>query len=144
VLFRSGATPLRHLDGRSLAPWIDGKQPQTWRDAAHWEFDFRTIAEGDAERHFGIDSRSCNLAVIRTADSKYVHFGGGLPPLLFDLSKDRDELNNVADDPAYLPLRLQFAERLLAWRAAHLDQALALAELTQDGVVGYVARAEGQ
>ena len=139
-----GASPQRHLDGRSLVPWIDGKQPGDWRDAAHWEFDFRTVAEGEAERHFDIGSSACNLAVIRAADFKYVHFGGGLPPLLFDLSKDPGELNNVAGDPAYLPVRLEFAEKMLAWRAAHLDRSLALAELTEDGVVGYVAKAVGQ
>lgn len=67
-----------------------------------------------------------------------MHFGGGLPPLLFDLKKDPGELANVAADPTYLAARLEFAERLLAWRAEHLDQSLALAELTEDGVVGYV------
>ncbi|TGV62116.1 phosphonate monoester hydrolase, partial [Mesorhizobium sp. M00.F.Ca.ET.158.01.1.1] len=54
-----GAAPQRHLDGRSLSPWIDGKEPEGWRDAAHWEFDFRTVAEGEAERHFGVGSRQC-------------------------------------------------------------------------------------
>jgi arylsulfatase A-like enzyme len=134
------AGPQPHLDGRSLTPWLDGELPADWRDAAHWEFDFRTVANNEAETHFGIGSRQCNLAVIRTSDFKYVHFGGGLPPLLFDLRKDLAELNNVADDPAYLATRLEFAERLLAWRAGHLDQSLALAELTEDGVVGYVSR----
>ncbi|MBN9549453.1 MAG: alkaline phosphatase family protein [Alphaproteobacteria bacterium] len=134
-----GAAPRHHLDGRSLAPWLDGETPAGWRDAAHWEFDFRTIAGGEAERHFGMESRDCNLAVIRTADFKYVHFGGGLPPLLYDLAQDPGELRDVANDPAYLSRRLEFAERMLAWRAAHLDQSLALAELTEDGVAGYVA-----
>jgi len=69
-----------------------------------------------------------------------VLFGGGLPPLLFDLDKDPGELTNVAADAAYLGVRLEFAERLLAWRAEHLDQSLALAELTDEGVVGYVGR----
>ncbi|TIU85357.1 MAG: DUF4976 domain-containing protein, partial [Mesorhizobium sp.] len=94
--------------------------------------------------HFGMASCDCNLAVIRSADFKYVHFGGGLPALLFDLQKDPGELNNVANDPAYLPVRLELAEKMLAWRAAHLDQSLALAELTDDGVAGYVAKAVGQ
>ena len=137
-----GAAPARHLDGRSLVPWLDGEQPIDWRDAAHWEFDFRTVAEGEAERHFGIGSRHCNLAVIRAEDFKYVHFGGGMPPLLFDLMKDPGELDNVADDPAYLRVRLEFAEKLLAWRAEHLDQSLALAELTEDGVVGYFSKGQ--
>lgn len=135
-----GAAPQPHLDGTSLAPWLDGDRPGDWRDAAHWEFDFRSVADGEAERHFGIGSRDCNLAVLRTEDFKYVYFSGGLPPLLFDLTKDPGELSNMAQDPAYLPVRLEFAEKMLAWRARHLDQALALAELTEDGVVGYVSR----
>ncbi|UVK40181.1 alkaline phosphatase family protein [Mesorhizobium sp. AR10] len=134
-----GEEPPPHLDGCSLKPFVLGSKPQAWRDAAHWEFDFRSIADGDAERHFGIASRQCNLAVIRTQEFKYVHFGGGLPPLLFDLVKDPGELNNVATDPAYLAVRLEFAEGLLAWRAEHLDQSLALAELTGDGVAGHIA-----
>ncbi|RRI04962.1 DUF4976 domain-containing protein [Mesorhizobium tamadayense] len=138
-----GAAPEPHLDGTSLAPWLDGGRPGDWRDAAHWEFDFRSVVEGEAERHFGIGSRDCNLAVIRAEDFKYVHFGG-LPPLLFDLAKDPGEINNVANDPACLPVRLEFAEKMLAWRARHLDQSLALAELTEDGVVGQVAKAIGQ
>ncbi|MDX8467249.1 alkaline phosphatase family protein [Mesorhizobium sp. VK23B] len=138
-----GAAPEAHLDGRSLAPWLDGKEPADWQDAAHWEFDFRSVADGEAEHHFGIGSRDCNLAVLRTDDFKYVHFGGGLPPLLFDLTKDPGELSNVANDPTYLPVRLEFAEKMLAWRARHLDQSLALAELTEGGVAGHVGWAVG-
>jgi len=62
-----------------------------------------------------------------------------VPPLLFVLGKDPGELNAAASDPAYLPVRLDLAERLLAWRAEHLDRSLTLAELTRDGVAGYVA-----
>jgi len=125
-----------HLDGRSLAPFLDGREPSEWRDAAHWEFDFRSVSTGDAERHFGIGTRQCNLSVVRTERWKYVHFGGGLPPVLFDLVEDPDETVNLASDPARAPARLELAERLLAWRAEHLDQSLALLELTDEGVVG--------
>ncbi|MHC2794289.1 arylsulfatase A-like enzyme [Mesorhizobium jarvisii] len=131
-----GEPPEQHLDGCSLKPFLSGGSPATWRDSAHWEFDFRSIADGDAEAHFGIASRQCNLAVIRTKKFKYVHFGGGLPPLLFNVEADPGELTNLATSPAHLSTRLQFAERLLAWRAEHLDQSLALAELTENGVGG--------
>lgn len=133
-LLGGAASP--HLDGRSLEPFLEGEEPAAWRDAAHWEFDFRSIAKDKAERHFGIDSRDCNLAVIRSERFKYVHFGGGLPPLLYDLTEDAAEIRNVASEPRYLSTRLEFAERLLAWRARHLDQSLALCELTEDGVAG--------
>jgi arylsulfatase A-like enzyme len=131
-----GAEVPIHLDGRSLKPFLEGATPADWRDAAHWEFDFRSIAEPGAETHFGINSRQCNLAVLRTETLKYVHFGGRLPPVLFDLALDPDETLNVADDPAYRTARLDMAERMLAWRAEHLDQSLALCELTADGVRG--------
>ena len=32
-------------DGRSLRPFLEGGQPAKWRDAAHWEFDFRSIKD---------------------------------------------------------------------------------------------------
>jgi arylsulfatase A-like enzyme len=124
-----------HLDGRSLKPFVAGEKPMAWRDAAHWEFDFRSISTGDAERCFGIGPQGCNLAVIRSERFKYVHFGGGLPPLLYNLSADPDEIRNVASEPDYLAVRLEYAERLLSWRAEHLDQSLALVELTENGVV---------
>ncbi len=87
-----------------------------------------------------MDLRALNLAVVRTETVKYVHFGTGLPPLLYDLSNDPGETRNLADDPAWLSVRLECAERLLAWRARHLDQSLALSELTDAGAVGHLAR----
>ncbi|TGV12696.1 DUF4976 domain-containing protein [Mesorhizobium sp. M8A.F.Ca.ET.173.01.1.1] len=139
-----GVAPEPHLDGCSLKSFLSGGTPAVWRDAAHWEFDFRSVADGEAERHFGLTSRQCNLAVIRTQKFKYVHFGGGLPPLLFDMENDPGELKNLASSPAHRSTRLEFAERLLAWRAEHLDQSLALSELTENGVAGYARSQAGR
>ncbi|MEZ2132192.1 MULTISPECIES: alkaline phosphatase family protein [unclassified Sinorhizobium] len=127
-------TPRNHIDGRSLLPYLAGDCPQGRREAVFWEFDFRDITNGDAERHFGLSSNECNLAVIRDEHFKYVHFAG-LPPLLFDLGKDPMELDNRAADPAYATMRLAYAEKLLSWRARHLDQTLAYTELTESGPV---------
>jgi arylsulfatase A-like enzyme len=125
------------LDGRSLVPFLRGAKTPHWRDCAHWEFDFRSVAKGEAEAHFGLRPQQCNLAVIRSEQFKYVHFGGRLPPLLFDLTDDPGELRDRAADPLYRSTRLDFAERLLAWRAEHLDQSLALTELTGKGPVTF-------
>ena len=128
-------SPLRNaIDGSSLMPFLRGMEPEKWRDAAFWEFDFRDIAHGTAEAHFGLPSNACNLSVLRDADFKYVHFAG-LTPLLFDLRADPQELRNVAAEPAYLPVRLAYAEKLLGLRARHLDQTLAMTELTESGPV---------
>ena len=74
------------------------------------------------------------MAALRTERYKYVHFAG-LPPLLFDMLEDPGNLINLAADPGFLAVRLELAEKLLAWRAEHLDQTLALSELTGAGVV---------
>ena len=124
------------FDGSSLRAFLDDNAPAGWRDAAFWEFDFRDIAGGDAERYFGLRPNECNLAVVRDDSFKYVHFTA-LPPLLFDLKRDPGELRNVAADPAYAGIRLDYAERLLALRARHLDQTLAYTELTEKGPVTY-------
>lgn len=119
--------PTHHPDGHSLVE-------HEGTDAAHWEFDFRDIAGQSTERTFGLRSCQLNLAVIRTDRWKYVHFAA-MPPLLFDLTSDPHCLHDVADDPAYAGARIEMAERLLSWRAEHLDQTLAMLELTPDGVV---------
>ena len=123
-----------HMDGGSLMPFIRGKTPESWRDAAFYEFDFRDIAKAKAETHFDLPFNRCSLAVIRDAVFKYVHFAG-LPPLLFDLSADPDELNNIADDPRFRETRLAYAEKMLALRSAHLDQTLAATTVTPEGLI---------
>jgi arylsulfatase A-like enzyme len=129
-----GGEPLHRPDGRSLTPLLGGEAPADWRDEAHWEFDFRDVEGQTAERWFNRSSTELNLAVVRTKRWKYVHFAA-LPSLLFDLEADPGELNNLAADPGYAAVRLEMAERLLSWRAQHLDQTLALTELTEQGVV---------
>ena len=124
----------RAMDGASLRPFLAGEMPEVWRDAAHWEFDFREIATGLAQQAFGLDADQCSLAVIRDERFKYVHFTA-LPPILFDLEADPGELRNVADDPAYAAARIAYAEKLLSWRARHLDRTLTGIELTSEGLV---------
>lgn len=123
------------LDGQSLQPFIStGVAPPKWRDAAHWEFDFRSVSSAEAETRFDLAHTQCNLSVLRRDDAKYVHFAG-LPPLLFDLSVDPEETTNVAGLARYQSLQLDCAQQLLSWRAQHLDQTLALSALTPEGVV---------
>ena len=124
----------RAMDGASLRPFLIGETPDRWRDAAHWEFDFREIATGIAQARLGLDADDCALSVIRDGRFKYVHFTA-MPPILFDLEADPGELTNVADDPAYATARIACAEKLLAWRARHLDRTLTGIELAVDGPV---------
>ncbi len=138
VLEAAGAEREGPADGVSLQPFLRGATPAAWRREAHWEFDFREVASGRSQAALGLDLDDCSLAVIRDERYKYVHFAG-LPPLLFDLQQDPDELHNVVEDVNYQAVRVTMAEKLLAWRSRHLDRTLTGLSLTPGGP--YDARA---
>jgi arylsulfatase A-like enzyme len=123
ILEAIGVAVPRNCDGRSLAPFCRGETPANWRDAAHWSFDFRDLATRRIETALGLPSDWCNLQVVRTERFKYVHFAA-LPPVLFDLAEDPDELVNRAADPACRGLLLEGMERLLTWRQRHEERTL--------------------
>ena len=52
-----------------------------------------------------------------------------------DLEKDPNELVNRATDPDYLPLVLEFAQKMLSWRMQHDEATLTHVTLTDDGPV---------
>jgi len=123
------------LDGRSLAPSLASEPLPNWRESAHWEFDFRDVQSQLAESALNLPSQLCNLCVIRDEKFKYVHFAA-MPPLLFNLIDDPDESVNVAEREEYQSVRLYYAEKLLRWRAEHLDQSLALSAVGEGGLSG--------
>jgi arylsulfatase A-like enzyme len=120
----------RQCDGRSLLPFTCGTVPPNWRDAAHWELDFR---EPSAEAVLGLRMEQCLLNVIRDTNGKYVHFAA-LEPLLFDLVRDPFELVDVATAPGYERMRADYAHRLLSWRMQHSDKTLSHIRVTRDGI----------
>ncbi|MCH7929783.1 MAG: alkaline phosphatase family protein [Proteobacteria bacterium] len=121
-------------DGCSLAPFLDGGAPPSWRSAAHWEYDFRDVADDRAERALGIAFDACGVTVIRDSRYKYLHFNG-LPPLFFDLESDADELNDLAGDPAHAATVLEYAQEMLSWRMVHGDHTLTGNKLTPEGLI---------
>ncbi len=79
----------RQCDGRSLSEFLTAEPPRSWRDAAHWEHDFRDVATGTYERALGLTSDGCGLAVRFDGRCGYVHFSRSAAPLLcrrFDLA----------------------------------------------------------
>lgn len=112
------------IDGRSLSPFLAGRTPSVWRDAVHWEYDFREIGSTTVEDTLGLTVDTAQLAVLRDRAFKFVHFTG-LPPLLFDLARDPGELEDRARDPDYAAIRADYAGRMLSWRMAHADRTLA-------------------
>ncbi|MDR3500541.1 MAG: alkaline phosphatase family protein [Parvibaculum sp.] len=130
-------TPVQ-CDGKSLIPFLEGREPARWRTEAHWEYDFRDPTDDEAERALDLTLHQCTMNIIRDEKFKYVHFTK-LPPLLFDLEKDPGEFTNRATAPAYLPVVLNYAQKLLSWRMNHDEQTLTHISLTEQGPVARTA-----
>jgi len=58
-----------------------------------------------------------------------------LPPLLFDLKQDPDEMTDLAGDPAHAGVMLACTQDLLSWRMGSEDRTLSHLRLTDEGVV---------
>ena len=130
-----GAPIPLQCDGVSLSPFLDGRgAPENWRTEAHWEFDFRDPTNDRAERALALTLHQCTMNIVRDERFKYVHFTK-LPPLLFDLEKDPGEFVNRANDPSYMPVVLEYVQKLLSWRMNHDEQVLTHIALTHDGPV---------
>lgn len=124
----------QQCDGRSLAPWLKGTAPAKWRDAVHWLFDFRDVEHSLPEQVFGLNHDECSMLVHRDDQFKYVHFAA-MPPLLFDLQNDPDETTNLAEEPDYQAVVLDYAQKLLSWRMCNEYGALDNYLATPQGMI---------
>ena len=117
-----GGVP-RSCDGASLLPLLDGAKPIGWRDALHYEYDFRDVHYSRPERELGLGMDESSLCVIQDDDYKYVHFTA-LPPLLFDLRADPQQMRNLADQASHAEVVKDYAQRMLSWRMRFADRTL--------------------
>ena len=113
----------RAADGASLIPLVRGVTPPGWRDALHYEYDFRDVHYSRPETALGLGLDESSLCVIQDDDYKYVHFAA-LPPLFFDLRDDPQQFRNLADEPAYAGLVKDYAQKALSWRLRHAERTL--------------------
>ncbi|MFK5998426.1 MAG: alkaline phosphatase family protein [Rhodobacterales bacterium] len=125
------------MDGVSLRPYLEGKTPENWRDCVHMELDFGEPDETTKwQEATGVSTNEANLAILRETRFKLVHFNGDLPPLLFDLENDPDELQDLAGDPAHAATLLRLTRKLLSHRMKHADRTLSNVRITPDGATG--------
>ena len=110
-------------DGRSLTSFLTGDEPDDWRKEVHWEIDFRDVLNGKPEKEMGLRLDACSLCVLRDRRYKYVHFTD-LPPLLYEISADPNELTNLAGDPAHAGVVAEYAQKMLSWRMVHEERTL--------------------
>ena len=127
-----GAAVPAQCDGFPLTPFLHGERPTSWRDAAYYEWDWRDqfIPHGDHEWPWDRRLERQNLAVRRSRDRAYVHFGDG-SWRCFDLAADPTWQTEIAD-PAVV---LTEASAMLSWRSRHLDRTMT-GMLLQDGGIG--------
>ena len=114
-----GAPIPAQVDGMPLTAFLEGSTPTSWRDAAHWEWDWRYVFIGPASPRWPLDRRleRQNLAVVRTDANAYVQFGDG-SWLCFDVVSDPTWRTEARDASVVLPL----AQALAGWRQEHLDR----------------------
>lgn len=124
----------QQCDGQSLLGFGRNEQDSKWRSEAHMEFDMRAAYDGDGPPPLGLKMNQCMVSIIRDDSYKYVHFTA-LPPVLFDLKADPDEFVNLADDPQYKGVMVEYAGKLLSWRMETDDRALTDMHIVSDGSV---------
>lgn len=106
-------------DGLPLTPFLEGTEPPLWRDAAHWEYDWRSSLipvyphDSPWKRHLS----TMNLAVRRSNDYAYVQFADG-DWLCFDIASDPTWRTPVTD-PAIV---MREAQAMLQWRMRHTNR----------------------
>jgi arylsulfatase A-like enzyme len=118
-------------DGLPLTPFLRGETPSSWRDAAHYEWDWRDvyIATGTSAWPWDRRIERMNLAVLRTDHHAYVQFGDG-GWLCYDLGADPTWQTLVTDPGTVLPL----AQAMLVWRQTHLERQLSGMLLRNGGI----------
>lgn len=92
LLELAGFEPPHTMDGRSLAPLLQGKRPGDWRTSFLIEYYTDTVFPRVLEMGY---------KAIRTERYKYIHYTDleGMDEL-YDLKSDPYEMENVIDDPA--------------------------------------------
>ena len=119
-------------DGLPLTPFLCGEAPPHWRNAAHWEFDWRGVLIPRGPHPWPWDRRleRRNLAVLRSETHAYVQFGDG-SWRCFNLAADSSWRTETTEPTVVLPL----AQEMLTWRSCHTERTLT-GMLLEDGGIG--------
>jgi arylsulfatase A-like enzyme len=126
--FIGAEVPLQ-VDGWSLSPFTRGDPtPEHWRTTAHFEWSFSDPADQLPETMLGIPMSHCSLAVSRGPEHKFVQFAASpdlLPPLLFDLRADPDQVRNLfACDEGCHEVAWNALQELVQWQMRSAERTL--------------------
>ena len=104
--------PMPHhwLEGQSLRPLLQG-QVGSVREAAFSELDYAIYG---AARELGLRPHQARMVMARSERYKYIHYDG-LPPQLFDMHEDPQELRDLGRDPGYARARDEHLGLVFDW-----------------------------
>ncbi|MCE2517430.1 MAG: sulfatase-like hydrolase/transferase [Alphaproteobacteria bacterium] len=108
----AGDVPDEMIEGRSLLPFLHGEPPAQWRDYAISEYDYSMSGMATA---LDVSPDDARLFMVTTRAWKFMHAEGGFPPMLFDLARDPDELNDLGRHPDYQAVVAECYDRLFHW-----------------------------
>ncbi|MDG3578326.1 alkaline phosphatase family protein [Rhizobium sp. YJ-22] len=109
--FLGGEARPHILEGRSLLPLLRGSSDRPWRSFAVSEYDYA----GDRARlALDLPVTDCRLFMITDGHYKLVT-GPQVPPMLFDLASDPDELTDRGRDPAMAGVIERLEAALTDW-----------------------------
>ncbi len=104
--------PNHILEGRSLTPFLHGREPEEWRGFAISEYDYSATSMA---ARLGLAPRDARLFMVVTDRWKMIHAEGGFRPMLFDLENDPDELFDLGESDEHGKVIDEMYEHLFAW-----------------------------
>ncbi|GAA6208640.1 alkaline phosphatase family protein [Cognatishimia sp. WU-CL00825] len=113
IIAASGRDIPDHIvEGRSLLPYLRGETPQNARAFVVSEYDYskHPVAEG-----LKVSPRDARMFMVADHDWKLVHCEGNMPPMLFDLKNDPQELKDLGRDPSFENARKDMYAKLHSW-----------------------------
>jgi arylsulfatase A-like enzyme len=111
VDFFGGPAQPHRLEGRSLFPLLEGRDGVPWRSVAISEYDY---AMTPARGLLGTGDADSRLIMATDGRWKYI-YAENFRPMLYDMTQDADELNDLGESPAHDAVRRRFEEAVFAW-----------------------------
>ena len=122
------------MDGRSLIPFLQRREPGDWRRETVSELDFGNPVDPTLfEDMLRLPCAAANLAVLRTESHALVHFAGDLPQILFDRTAAPGGAD-ITNDSASGQILLDLSRRMLSHRMMHGEGTFARTMVTAQGV----------
>jgi len=111
----AGITPPKDMQGESLKPILQGKNPSQWRNSIYYHYYEYPHGWHLVKKHYGI----------RTEDYKLIHFYDEVDIWeLYDLKKDPHELTNVYENPEYKDIIKKLKKELQLLQVKYQDTSL--------------------